>query len=631
MKSEVFNELVVVKRSGQRVNFNGTKIAVAIKSAFDDIYDCIDENDINKIYEQVLNNIYENYQDRKTINVEDIQDIIEYELKKTNVDVYTHFKDYRTRRAASREAFNIKQTHKFVKAVETIGFAAKNEVNDKPLELINRFGKIVSKEFASAYLVDNKSLRSHDEGAIYINDLECYALGNIAACNIKLDSINKKSIKEFFISLVNLIIFSAKDVYKEIVVSNFDTTLTEAFINDYKKIYLKNIENFLEVVNLKDYISEADIQDYIYNLTNFEFVIDTNIMKNDFTKSVFEKAYKISILELETLFKDNFEVMFNKIKSMLDNDLKITLTLDNEGTNQNLFVIKNYFKLEIPKIIITNIYIKNTSHEIIDIISKAIYEGKEIHLINNEDKTCNYFSDGEKVYENINDDSISIGRTINSEVTINLCRCALKAKNEKEFFELLNGILDISKNTLQQRYELQANKNKNTYNIIFNPNVLFGSEKIEDKQKVRKVLRNGNLFIGFVGIIEAVLILNKETKLTENCLKLLFEILDFINNKCDVYTTSERLNFKICEIYDEKILQELIKFDKSVYGIIKSLDKSIYSNILDYSNDLEILSKYQNKTSCLLTIKSNGKNDIKTKINDILNSDIKYFKIEVKK
>ena len=58
---------------------------------------------------------------------------------------------------------------------------------------------------------------------------------------------------------------------------------------------------------------------------------------------------------------------------------------------------------------------------------------------------------------------------------------------------------------------------------------------------------------------------------------------------------------------------------------------SIYSNILDYSNDLEILSKYQNKTSCLLTIKSNGKNDIKTKINDILNSDIKYFKIEVKK
>jgi len=37
MIENIFEELVVVKRSGQRVNFNGTKIAVAIKSAFDDV------------------------------------------------------------------------------------------------------------------------------------------------------------------------------------------------------------------------------------------------------------------------------------------------------------------------------------------------------------------------------------------------------------------------------------------------------------------------------------------------------------------------------------------------------------------------------------------------------------------
>lgn len=33
----VFNELVVVKRSGQRVNFNSMKIAIAIKKAFDSV------------------------------------------------------------------------------------------------------------------------------------------------------------------------------------------------------------------------------------------------------------------------------------------------------------------------------------------------------------------------------------------------------------------------------------------------------------------------------------------------------------------------------------------------------------------------------------------------------------------
>ena len=31
MKEEILNELVVVKRSGQRVSFNGTKVALLLK------------------------------------------------------------------------------------------------------------------------------------------------------------------------------------------------------------------------------------------------------------------------------------------------------------------------------------------------------------------------------------------------------------------------------------------------------------------------------------------------------------------------------------------------------------------------------------------------------------------------
>ena len=81
MKKDLFDELIVVKRSGQRVNFNNYKIAVAIKNAFDNILDIYTEKDINIIYESVLLYIENNYMDRKTINVEDIQDIIENILK----------------------------------------------------------------------------------------------------------------------------------------------------------------------------------------------------------------------------------------------------------------------------------------------------------------------------------------------------------------------------------------------------------------------------------------------------------------------------------------------------------------------------------------------------------------------
>ena len=96
MENSNLNDLIIVKRTGQRVSFNGTKIALAIKKAFDSVNQETDPKDVNKIYEKVLKNIEQNYKDRKTINVEDIQDIIETVLNQSNyTEVYQAFSEYR--------------------------------------------------------------------------------------------------------------------------------------------------------------------------------------------------------------------------------------------------------------------------------------------------------------------------------------------------------------------------------------------------------------------------------------------------------------------------------------------------------------------------------------------------------
>ena len=53
----------------------------AIKKAFDNVDVDISLKKVNKVYEDVLCYIKNNYATRKTINVEDIQDIIETKLK----------------------------------------------------------------------------------------------------------------------------------------------------------------------------------------------------------------------------------------------------------------------------------------------------------------------------------------------------------------------------------------------------------------------------------------------------------------------------------------------------------------------------------------------------------------------
>ena len=82
MEKDFFDDIIVVKRSGQRVNFNDIKVAMAIKKSFDSVYEEYDEKEVNKVKEKVLDYIKKEYKDRKTIGVEDVSDAIEAILKK---------------------------------------------------------------------------------------------------------------------------------------------------------------------------------------------------------------------------------------------------------------------------------------------------------------------------------------------------------------------------------------------------------------------------------------------------------------------------------------------------------------------------------------------------------------------
>ena len=121
---ELFDNLKVVKRSGKKVDFDGAKIALAIKKGFDNIVvqdEEIDtsksytEKDIQKVYQAVINRIVKEYKNEDKIKIEDIQDMIEDEMEKKGYhEVSVSFKEYRERRAQSREMFvDDKRKHKF--------------------------------------------------------------------------------------------------------------------------------------------------------------------------------------------------------------------------------------------------------------------------------------------------------------------------------------------------------------------------------------------------------------------------------------------------------------------------------------------------------------------------------------
>ena len=63
----LFDTLVVVKRSGQRTAFQGEKIAIAIQKAFSSIDIPYKDEEVNKIYSKVLKKLKMNIKIEKLL------------------------------------------------------------------------------------------------------------------------------------------------------------------------------------------------------------------------------------------------------------------------------------------------------------------------------------------------------------------------------------------------------------------------------------------------------------------------------------------------------------------------------------------------------------------------------------
>lgn len=609
------SELVVVKRSGQRISFNGTKIAVAIKHGFDNIREN-NEEDVNKVYSNVLEYICTNYYDRKTINVEDIQDIIENILKENEyIDVYNAFKEYRVKRSASRDIFDRKQQHKFVRATEKLVLAANHYSSSSPKELLLSFGKTISSEFSKAYLIDSKYIRGHDEGMIYIHDLDYYVLSTISNAHLDLSSIEASD--DCFDKILTTLININDEKYGEDSIPSIDYLFIPYLFHKFKSIFTRILKTYYEKEGFTEYINIKGIENTIQKLNTIyiDFSLFDKYLLSDKTISIFKDAYTYSIKELKHDLRFDIKCLLTNLNSLnlgIDNSSVYSISLGTNDTKDGIFIRDVYFDVinELDRLDkVTTIY-KAKNNEYLEYISKLICLNKNIvisfintsyykELYKNDSYKFDveYFSNGDVITNNIYDrNATSIGRMNVAKTSINLVRIALNSKDKSEFYNNLTCALDLVKNEVLQEFEYISSKYKENFDYLFNNNYLMDNEKLESGQKIKKVIRNGTLSIGYVGLLEV-----------KNLLKLshkeIIDILKFMKSKCDEYTVEYKLNFNLRETDEECVLSYLKGLDKSIYGSISGVtDKekySIYSSAFsdDFKERFEIekeLHKYSN-------------------------------------
>lgn len=595
----ILDDIIVVKRSGQRVDFNGSKIAVAIKNAYEDVSVDYDIKETNKVYENVLKYINENYQTRKTINVEEIQDIIEDALSKINPNVYDAFVQYRTHRAESRKVFSLKQQHKFVKVIERVGNVSNIE---SPINNLITYGNCISNEYVKSYVLDSKYTRSHEEGRTYISNLSYFNLGYLGSTHVMIDNILDKNI-------IKELLDAKTEVNGEISIDDIDIKYESYVLNKFIYIFQDKLFSYLKLVGLYDYMNIKKISEKIDRLETIEFNIDIfdEYITNEYVKNIFINAYNDSIKYLTEYLNDLFKNLFVSLNTSISINNKYSVSIspnDNFIREIIIDVISNLDRLDNVSLIY-----KIRSNYDIDSIYNLI--NKNIRLVfNNKD----YFSNGLLIDE-------AYGKSNISYASINLTRLALKNKKMDDyFFKELDELIDLTKNELLFVFETIGDKLNDNYKVLFKDNIL-GDEKLEGSQKIRKVIKNGTLNINLVGLKECAYIIDKD-----NIYKVINKLISYIKNKVNFISAETKLNFTLSSIVD-KSSTKLIQLDKAIYGIINIVtNKEEYDN-LTYTKDLiefNELSNIQNNLSGGSLITYEVKNISIKKLREIIDSAIKY-------
>lgn len=658
MEKEFFDDLIVVKRSGQRVGFNDTKVAIAIKKGFDSVFEEYDEKLVNNVKEKVLKYIEKNYKDRKTIGVEDVQDIIEKQLQDLgHEEVYSSFKEYRERRAASREAFSVKQQHKFVKAIESLGLKSAREENSKrenanvdgdgPMGTMLHFGATVSKEFTKAYLMDAKYARAHDEGAIHIHDLDFWAMGTTTCNQIDLDKLFKSGfttghgylrtpndIMSYAALAAIAIQANQNDQHGGQSIPAFDFYLAPGVLKTFKKQFKQMLNDFLDLEGIKELINFKKLIDIVTNLTSIKIDYEEidgkkhlSLFKEFSSKS--DKVREIINLAYEKAFQKTDRITYQAMEAFIHNlntmhsraGAQVPFSSINFGTDtseEGRMIIRNYllaadeglghgetpiFPISIFKCKEGVSFLEGDPNYDLFKLSCRVSAKRLFPNFSFIDTSFNlpYYKEGDfktevgymgcrtRVLANVADPNkqVTPGRGNLSFTTINLPRLGIKhgilnsdKADMEAFYEELGDLMDLCKNQLLQRFEHQCSKGKHNFKFLLGANVWLDSEKLEDGQKLKKVLKHGTLSIGFIGLAECLKALTgKHHGESEESQKLGLEIINFMRKRCDEYCEELKLNFTLLATPAEGLSGRFTAIDRSIYGKIKGItDRDYYTN-----------------------------------------------------
>ena len=629
--------IIVVKRDGKKVEFNGAKVALAIKKGFDSVKKenedpIYTEKDSYKVYNLVIEEISQRKEDR--IKIEEIQDLIEKILKQEGYDdVRESFSNYRERRNYSRQIFfDEKKQHKFLKAIEKLGLEKSSEDDGRTaMGSMLSYGQTLSKEFSKSYLIKRKYVDCHESREIYIHEIDYYPMGTTTCCHIDLEKLytdgfstgegyfrEPNSIMTYETLASISIQANQNDQHGGQSIPALDYYFAPGVIKTFKKEFRQTLHDFLDFTEFGIFAAVNGMEREIDKITTIDFdisIFDTYCRESEQLKRLFRITYDKAIKKTDKIvyqameaFVYNLNTMRSKAGAVLPNT---TVSLGTDVSKEGRMITKNFLLAmeagigtnEPPKYPQTifkvkdeiNYDKKSPNYDLFELACKINSEklmfsfsfldskfNKSDSDRKDEYSEVAYMGSSRRIFENIIDESkkTSIGRGNLSITTINLPKISIESKGDiNRFYYKLDELLELVKEQLLDRYEYQADKRVYNFPFLIGQGVWMDSERLKPRDRLRRVNKYGTLSIGFMGLAECLVgLIGEHHGESEKAQRLGIEIIKHMKEKADEFSKLHNLNFNVYAANEEHLLRSCMEIDKTMYGKIQGItDKDKYT------------------------------------------------------
>ena len=605
----------VVKRDGRIVGFNEQKIMAAVRKAMLHT----DKGEDERLVQQIADRI--GFVGKPQMTVEDIQNQVEMELMKSSrKDVARAYISYRNQRSVARKA---KTRDVFLEIINVknndITRENANMNADTPAGMMMKFSSETTKPFVDDYLLSEESREAVSQNRLHIHDKDYYPTKSLTCCQHPLDHIlergfsaghgSSRAAKRIETASV-LACISLETAQNEMhggqAIPAFDFYLApyvrSSFVEEVKALEELTGESYAHIYN-------KEINDYLKKpLDGLEG--EARMVQHAINKTVarVHQAMEAFIHNMNTIHsRGGNQVVFSSINYGTDTSAEgrcvirelLNSTYDGVGNGETaIFPIQiwkkkrgvNYLPTD-PNYDLYCLACKVTARRFFPnfLNLDATFNQSEAWKADDPKRYMHEVATmgcRTRVFENRYGMKTSVGRGNLSFSTINIVRLAIECMDiaDKDarinsFFAKLDNMLDVAAKQLNERYDFQKTAMAKQFPLLMR-SLWSGAEQLSPNETIEKVINQGTLSIGFIGLAECLkALLGVHHGESDEAQQLGLRIVDYMRCRCNEFSEKYHHNFSLLATPAEGLSGKFTKVDRKKFGVLEGItDRDYYTN-----------------------------------------------------